>query len=221
MENENVNVTGGEQVQANNDLLIQKASEILNAINAKNEKNEKSIISDNVKQFSDEEGQILRQLIEAQKNKAAEEAAKKANEKDEQIKALTEEVNNYKLKERRSILNNSLASIFDELGIVEDGSKKQAEKLGLTGVDINSLFKEDGTVDNDKTKKIFEDLIADVPALANKKAKIEIKETKHDETDEAMKERQQKRLKKWGLLDENKDKNESTLPGGFKSKLLK
>ena len=192
----------------------------MNAIEKKNEKNERSIINDNMKQFSDEEGQLLRELISAQKNKIMnEEINKKVQEKDDIITKLQEEIGTYKNKERNNLLNNSLVSIYEELGITQEGSQKQAHRLALSGVDINTLFKEDGTVDNDKVKKAFEDVITDIPSLVDKKAsKVVIKETNHDETDEAMEQRKNKRLKKWGL--DKEENNTGRTLSGYKSKLI-
>lgn len=203
--------------QVNYDEIV---NNIMNAIEKKNEKNERSIINDNMKQFSDEEGQLLRELISAQKNKIMnEEINKKVQEKDDIITKLQEEIGTYKNKERNNLLNNSLVSIYEELGITQEGSQKQAHRLALSGVDINTLFKEDGTVDNDKVKKAFEDVITDIPSLVDKKAsKVVIKETNHDETDEAMEQRKNKRLKKWGL-DKDNDNTGRTL-SGYKSKLI-
>lgn len=202
--------------QVNYDEIV---NNIMNAIEKKNEKNERSIINDNIKQFSDEEGQILRELISAQKNKVNEEANKKVQEKDDLIAKLQEEIGTYKNKERTNLLNNSLVSIYEELGITQEGSQKQAHRLALSGVDINTFFKEDGTVDNDKIKKAFEDVITDIPSLVDRKAsKVVIKETNHDETDEAMEQRKNKRLKKWGL--DKEDNNSGRTLSGYKSKLI-
>lgn len=202
--------------QVNYDEIV---NNIMNAIEKKNEKNERSIINDNIKQFSDEEGQILRELISAQKNKVNEETNKKVQEKDDLIAKLQEEIGTYKNKERTNLLNNSLVSIYEELGITQEGSQKQAHRLALSGVDINTFFKEDGTVDNDKIKKAFEDVITDIPSLVDKKAsRVVIKETNHDETDEAMEQRKNKRLKKWGL-DKEENTSGRTL-SGYKSKLI-
>lgn len=181
----------------NTDALVQKATEILNAITTKNEKNEKSIINDNIKQFSDEEGAILRELINAQKNKAQEEAKAAAKAKDDLIAKLQKEVGDYKQKERHELLSKNLSTIYEELGIVDDGSKKQAYKLATTGVDMASFFREDGTVDSEKIKKAIEDVLTDVPSLAKKK--VVIKETKYDETDEAVEKQKEKILNRWGL----------------------
>lgn len=203
--------------QVNYDEIV---NNIMNAIEKKNEKNERSIINDNMKQFSDEEGQLLRELISAQKNKIMnEEINKKVQEKDDIITKLQEEIGTYKNKERNNLLNNSLVSIYEELGITQEGSQKQAHRLALSGVDINTLFKEDGTVDNDKVKKAFEDVITDIPSLVDKKAsKVVIKETNHDETDEAMEQRKNKRLKKWGL--DKEENNTGRTLSGYKSKLI-
>lgn len=203
--------------QVNYDEIV---NNIMNAIEKKNEKNERSIINDNMKQFSDEEGQLLRELISAQKNKIMnEEINKKVQEKDDIITKLQEEIGTYKNKERNNLLNNSLVSIYEELGITQEGSQKQAHRLALSGVDINTLFKEDGTVDNDKVKKAFEDVITDIPSLVDRKAsKVVIKETNHDETDEAMEQRKNKRLKKWGL--DKEDNNTGRTLSGYKSKLI-
>lgn len=198
MENENTVVETGEN-QHTNDELIQKATEILNAINAKNEKNEKSIVNDNVKQFSDEEGQILRDLITAQKNKAKEQTLAKEKEKDDLIAKLQEENKTFKNKERQSLLNNSLNSIYDELGIVEEGAKKQAHKLAFAGSELSDFFNEDGTINTEKIKTAFSDVIADVPSLSSKKPEIEVKETKRSESSDFVKEQQDKIRKKWKL----------------------
>ena len=210
----------GENSQINYDLIAEKVLQTLNAADNKKAKVEHSIIEDNAKQFTDEEAKIFREMIEEKKNKAREEAEKKAREKDDLITKLQEENNAFKLKEKKTLLDNSLNSVYEELGINEEGSQKQAHKLAFSGVDVNSFFKEDGTVDNDKVKKAFEDVLADVPSLASAKKKVEIKETSHDETDEAFKTRNDKRMKKWKLDDDDK-KDESTTPSGFKSRLLK
>lgn len=202
--------------QINYDEVV---NNIMHAIEAKNAKNEKSIINDNVKQFSDEEGQILRDLIQAQKNKATEEANKAVKEKEDLIAKLQEENNAYKNKERTNLLNNSLSVIYEELGITQEGGQKQAHRLAFAGTDINTFFKEDGTVDNDKVKKAFEDVIADIPSLVDKKASgVVIKETKHDETDEAIEKRKKARMKKWKLEDDDDNKKGLT-PSGFKTRL--
>lgn len=206
------------QDQSNHINYDEVVNNIMHAIEAKNAKNEKSIINDNVKQFSDEEGQILRELIQAQKNKIVEEKEKAVKEKEDLIAKLQEENNAFKNKERNNLLNNSLTAIYEELGISQEGTQKQAYKMAISGADINSFFKEDGTVDNDKVKKAFEDVVADIPSLVDKKSNVVIKETNHDDTDEAVEARKNKRLKRWGLED-NKAGNGKTA-SGFRTKLL-
>lgn len=219
-ENKNTVSETGENSQINYDLIAEKVLQTLNAAEQKTAKIEHSMIEDNAKKFTDEEAKIFREMIEERKNKAREEAEKKAREKDDLITKLREENDAFKLKEKKSLLNNSLNSVYEELGINEEGSQKQAYKLAFLGVDVNSFFKEDGTVDNDKVKKAFEDVLADVPSLASAKKKIEIKETSHDDTDEAKQKRQSKIAKKWGLDGEKKEEY-GTTPSGFKSRLLK
>ena len=210
----------GENSQINYDLIAEKVFQTLNAAEKKAAKVEQSMVEDNAKKFTEEEAKIFREMIEERKNKVREEAEKKAREKDDLISKLQEENNAFKLKERKSLLDNSLNSVYEELGINEEGSQKQAHKLAFSGVDVNSFFNEDGTVDNDKVKKAFEDVLADVPSLASAKKKVEIKETSHDDTDEARQKRNEKRMKKW-KLDDEENKNMTTTPSGFKSRLLK
>jgi len=210
----------GENSQINYDLIAEKVLQTLNAAENKKAKVEHSIVEDNAKQFTEEEAKIFREMIEEKKNKAREEAEKKAHEKDDLIAKLQEENNAFKTKEKKNLLDNSLSSIYEELGITEEGSQKQAHRLAFSGVDVNTFFKEDGTVDNDKVKKAFEDVLVDVPSLASAKKKVEIKETPHDDTDEAVEKRKNARLKKWRLDDEEDKKELTSTPSGFKSKLL-
>lgn len=129
---------------------------------------------------------------------ASENAKLEAEKKAAEIANMREELEHYKNKECESLVNAELEGIFAELGITEEGAKKQALKMGLTKP--HKEYVKDGKVESEALKTIFSDLVADLPALVNKKAEDpKVKIGEHQSQDEEIKAAQKGIMARFGL----------------------
>ena len=205
----NANVTAGEAGQTANEKSIeQRVEDAFNAILAKNVKNENSILNSNFNGLTDEEKQtaydLYNQKVKSEKEAKAKEIDSIKNDikkKDETIAELQAKVKSYETEKRTEAFNNSIKTILNEAGIIEEGAMKQAVKLATAGVDFDTWFDENGAVKTEKFKDTIDNILKDIPSLKTaEEKKVEIKTTKPDDTAEAIQKRQDSIRKRWGLI---------------------
>lgn len=136
--------------------------------------------------LSDEE--VKQAVAEFKTNKKA-----KENAEQEKLNEIIKQNQNYKEKEKMSLITSNAKEVAEELDVKED---KFDKLMKLSNID--KFTKEDGSVNKEAIKAEFEEQLKDLPEFLNKTKTITITKGKGIDVPPSMSDEEEYRKKKYG-----------------------
>ena len=194
---ENENITNDSTVN-----VEEVVNNVIAAIDKRTEKVSNSIANDNFSKLSDDDRELAFSLLNEkrnrEKNKEKEAFLKLQKERDDYLAQL----NNYKQKERETILKDNSKKVLNELEIVDD---KQINMIfDLSNSKLADCLDAENNFDIEKSKEIFNEVIEKYGLKQEKKEKndyIKIGSSEQDNSNKKINDELYERMKKMvGLI---------------------